>query len=91
MGAFFDTNNLLLWLLLAAASLEPLVETINTSSGVDDLLLTCIERMAVGTDFQVDILTGGGLRLDDVAAAAVCRDFFVPGVCFGLHGNALIV
>ena len=46
-----------------------LVETVNTSTGVNQLLLASVERMALGANFDVD-LGLGGTSLDDVAACA---------------------
>ncbi len=51
-GAFFKQT---VWL-LRATSTESLVEPINTTCRVDNLLLTGIERMTVGADFQMDVL-----------------------------------
>ena len=48
---------------------EALVEALNTSAGVDQLLLTSVERMALGANFDVDLRLGG-TGLDDVAACA---------------------
>jgi hypothetical protein len=41
--------------------------------------------MAVGTDFQMDILTDGRARLDHVAATAGSRDLFILGMDFRFH------
>ena len=38
---------------------EALVETVNTSTGVNQLLLAGIERVALGANFNLDILLGG--------------------------------
>ena len=38
---------------------KSLVETINTSTGVNQLLLAGIERVALGADFNTDFLLGG--------------------------------
>ena len=38
---------------------KSLVETINTSTGVNQLLLAGIERVALGANFNTDILLGG--------------------------------
>ena len=46
---------------------ETLVEAFNTSASVDQLLLTSVEGMALGANFDVD-LGFGGTSLDDVAA-----------------------
>ena len=37
---------------------ETLVEAINTSTGVNQLLLAGIERVALGADFHTDVLLG---------------------------------
>ena len=37
---------------------EALVETINTSTGVNQLLLAGIERVALGANFNTDVLLG---------------------------------
>ena len=47
---------------------EALVEALNTSAAVNQLLLTSVERMALGANFDVD-LGLGGTSLDDVAAS----------------------
>ena len=38
---------------------ESLVETVNTSTGVNQLLLAGIERVALGANFHTDIALGG--------------------------------
>ena len=38
---------------------KPLVEPINTSTGVNQLLLAGIERVALRTDFNLDVLLSG--------------------------------
>jgi hypothetical protein len=50
--------------LLAA---ETLIEALNTSAGIDELLLAGIERVALGANFDVDLRLGAA-RLDHVAA-----------------------
>ena len=37
---------------------ESLVETVNTSTGVNQLLLAGIERVALGANFHADVLLG---------------------------------
>ena len=39
--------------------IETLVETVNTSTGVNQLLLAGIERVALGADFHADVLLSG--------------------------------
>ena len=48
---------------------ESLVETVNTSTGVNQLLLAGIERVALGADFNTDLLLGGAGG-EGVAASA---------------------
>ena len=48
---------------------KTLVETINTSTGVNQLLLAGIERVALGADFNTDLLLGGAGG-EGVAASA---------------------
>ena len=56
--------------LFAGRSAEALVEAINTSAGIDELLLTRKEGMAFGANFNADILAGGaGLDLRAARAA----------------------
>ena len=51
-----------------------LLELINTSACVNELLLTCIERVAVGSDINSQI-TLSGKSLECVAACALhCND-----------------
>lgn len=60
------------------------VKTINTTSGVNHLLLSGIERVTFGTDFQMDILANGGASLNDIATATGSRYVLILGmnVCF---------
>ena len=58
---------------------KTLVETINTSTGVNQLLLAGIERVALGADFNADVLLGGASR-KDVATGTANRSLFVLGV-----------
>ena len=55
---------------------KSLVETINTSTGVNQLLLAGIEGVALGADFDTDVLLGGTGR-EDIAACATDRSLFV--------------
>ena len=48
---------------------EALVEALNTSAGVNQLLLASVERMALGANFDVD-LGLGGTSVDDITASA---------------------
>ena len=55
--------------MLQLLTAETLVEALNTSAGVNQLLLASVERMALGANFDVDLRLGG-TSLDDVAACA---------------------
>ena len=63
---------------------ESLVESVNTSTGVNQLLLAGIERVALGADFNLDVLLGG-TSLDDVTTSATDCSLFVIGVDTFLH------
>ena len=66
------------------AAVETLVETLYTSAGIDQLLLTGKERVAFGTDFNCDILLCGK-NLDYVAAVAGNGGLFAYGMDAFLH------
>ena len=51
------------------AAVETLVEALDASAGIDQLLLAREERVALGADFNLDVLLGGE-HLDHVAAVA---------------------
>ena len=55
--------------MLQLLTAETLVEALNTSAGVDQLLLASVEGVALGANFDVD-LGLGGTSLDHVAACA---------------------
>ena len=57
-----ETQTLLLLVLLAQTVL--LVEAADTTAGIDDLLLASEERMALGTNFDTDVLLGGTGGID---------------------------
>ena len=61
-----------------------LVELINAAAGVDELLLAGVEGMALGADFDGDVLLGGAGG-DDFAAGAADGGLFVLGMDSGLH------
>ena len=58
---------------------KSLVETVNTSTSIDQLLLAGIERVALGADFNTDVLLGGTGR-KDVATSTADRSLFVVGM-----------
>ena len=63
---------------------KTLVEAINTSTGVNQLLLAGIERVALGADFNTNVLLSGAGR-KDVATSTANRGLFVFGVDTFLH------
>ena len=63
---------------------KSLVETINTSTGVNQLLLAGIERVALGADLNTDVLLSGASR-KDVATGTANRSLFVLGMDTFLH------
>ena len=58
---------------------EALVETVNTSTGVNQLLLAGIERVALGADLHADVLLGG-TGSKGVATGAADGGLFVVGM-----------
>jgi hypothetical protein len=64
-----------------------LAEFIDAAAGIHNFLLARIERMAIGTDFHLQILANGRASLELVAAGASDRDDFVFWVNAGFHGN----
>ena len=62
-----------------------LVELINTAAGVDQLLLAGVEGVALGADFNGDVLLGGA-GLDDGAASALDSGLLVLRMDSFLHG-----
>ena len=54
-----------------------LVEFINTSTGINELLTAGIERVALGADFNRDVLLGAAGLIDGAACAADNRGLVV--------------
>ena len=63
-----------------------LVELIHAAAGVDQLLLAGIEGVALGADFNGDVLLGGA-GLDNGAAGAADGSRLVIGMDSFLHGS----
>ena len=59
--------------------IKSLVEPINTSTGVNQLLLAGIERVALGTDFDTDVLLGG-TGSKSITTGAADGSLFVLGM-----------
>ena len=63
-----------------------LVELVNAAAGVNELLLTGVEGVALGADFNGDVLLGAA-GLDDLAASAADGGLLIVGVNSGFHNN----
>jgi hypothetical protein len=63
---------------------ESLIESINTSTGVNQLLFAGIERVALRADFNLDVLLGG-TGCENVTASATNCGLFVIGMDTFLH------
>ena len=63
-----------------------LAEFVDAAAGVDDLLLTRIEGVAVRADFDLQIVAQRRARVEGVPAAAGHRDLFVVGMDSVFHG-----
>src|SRR5580658_2335825 len=72
-------------LLRPPAFLVLLLKSFNTSRRIHQLLLACIERMAVGADFHADVAFVGRAGLERVATSADHVQLIVSGVNTGLH------
>jgi len=72
-------------LLAGARILVLLLEAVDSTGRVYQLLAAGKERMAGGADFHADIALVRRTRLEDVAAGADDFDFVVSGVNTGLH------
>ncbi len=76
-------------LLAQASACKALVEPINTTARINDLLFACKERMAPTTDINSDILIKRRARFNLVSTATTSRDFFVTrmNICFHVALN----
>lgn len=62
-----------------------LTELVDATAGIDDLLFTGVERMAVGAHFDLKIVSQRRTRRKRVPATASHRRLFVFGVDAGFH------
>jgi hypothetical protein len=60
-------------------------ELVDTSTRIDDLLLTGVERMACGADFHMQILAQRRARREFITATASNLDLAVVWVNVGFH------
>ena len=72
-------------LLLEAASGEPLVEAIDPATGIDNLLLSGEERMALTAYIQENVVTNGGAGFNFITAAAARGNGLVTRMRVGFH------
>ena len=63
-----------------------LVELVNAAAGVNELLLAGVEGVALGADFNDDVLLGAA-GFDDLAASAADGGLLIVGVDSRLHSN----
>ena len=67
-----------------------LVEFINTAARVDEFLLTCVKRVALGADFNRNILLRAA-GLVNSTACALYNSGFVVGMNAFLHNVQLLI
>jgi hypothetical protein len=68
-----------------------LVELLDATGGIHDLLCACVERVAFGADFNVQCrFAECGLGVEFVAATAGYGYFNVLWVCVGFHLVSLV-
>lgn len=60
------------------------LESVNTSAGIDKLLLTCEERVAVGADIDSEVVARRA-SLERCAASALNNDGLIVGMDSLLH------
>lgn len=70
-------------------ALVSLHKAIDTTFGIDDLLLTSVEGMAIAADFNTDLIFGG-THLYRSSAHACGNNFMVLGVNSFLHDGTLL-
>ena len=63
-----------------------LAEVVDAAGRIDNLLLAGIERVAVRTHFDLQIVSERRAGLERVAARAADRSLFVFGMACGFHG-----
>jgi len=72
-----------------AASAKALLELIDTTARVDDLLRAGVERVASGASINQEVLAQGGASFEGVAAGASGSHFFVTRMNIGAHSKFL--
>lgn len=79
---FFSGGNL-----FAARDAEALVEALNTTTGINNTLLTSEERVAFAAHVQVQVVTHGRVGFDNITARTGCSNFYVIRVNTFFHGE----
>lgn len=62
-------------------------ELVDLASGIHDFLLTGVERVAGGADFDTEVASSCGACFEGITAAAGDGDLFVLWVYFRFHGS----
>jgi hypothetical protein len=73
--------------LFAARDAEAFVETLNTTTGINNTLFTSEERVAVAAHVQVQVVANGGASFDHVTARTGSGDFNIFRVNIFFHGK----
>ena len=72
---------------LLASSLKSLLELVKTTACIDKLLLTGVEGMALGTNFNSDFAALSGLGSNNLAASATDYALLIIRMDSRLHFN----
>src|SRR5271166_534086 len=67
----------------------PLAELVDATAGIHNFLFAGVERMAIGTNFDLQILADRRARLEFVPASAGDCNFFIVWVNAGFHQDNL--
>lgn len=68
-----------------------LVEFLDTSGSIHNFLCSGVERMAFGTNFNMQCwFADSGFGLERIAAATGYGDFVILWVCVGFHRDFLV-
>ncbi|RAP72341.1 hypothetical protein ACZ87_00828 [Candidatus Erwinia dacicola] len=76
--------------LFSAGDAETLVEAVNTTTGSNITLLASVERVAVTTHVQVQVVTHGRASFDFVTARTFSSNFSVIRVNTFFHGKTSV-
>jgi hypothetical protein len=68
-----------------AGAAETLIESIDSTAGIQHFLFAGIERMALGANVYVNILSQRGAGHDHIAATAGSGNLGVGGMDIGFH------